>query len=283
MNILVVGGDTQGAWQMRGVQLGKAIGARVTAMPSKRDWSWADLVVLVKRAAMLWHAQTVRLKVPVVWDALDFWDQPKHNSLPVEDLKWQALTIRKNAGATTIICATRAMADDLGGLYLSHHCRLGLTPQPIKAKATSVGYDGQRKYLSRWFKALEKSCAELGLTFVVNPAHVGDVDVLVSFRDGRWDGEVCQRWKSGVKYVNAIVAGRPILSQRCAAQAELSPIGAVIDSPGQLTDALRSLISRDVREGAYEYGQRLHQDFQLSTVARQYAAMLGDIARKKAA
>jgi hypothetical protein len=274
VNILVVGGDTKGAWQMRGRQLGRAMGARVTALPMASDWAWADIAVLVKHAAQSWQEHTRRLTVPVVWDVLDVWAQPEDNQKTQDELVQSVRAIQAAAGVGVIVGATKAMGDDLGGVYLTHHARLDLGPWPIRPKATTVGYDGNKKYLGRWISAVEHACVALGLRFVLSPDDLRDVDVLVSFRDGRWDGWVCRQWKSGVKHVNAIVAGRPILSQASAAQAELDPVGAVIDKPEQVEDALKTLVRTDVRAHAYEQGVKRHREFTLPSVAASYASML---------
>lgn len=282
MNVLIVGADTYGSWQMRGLQLGKAIGARVTLGPSADDWAWADLVVLVKRAAMQFQAHAARFRGPVVWDALDFWTQPEQNGEPIEQRIEQARHVVRTAGVSVTVGATRAMADDLGGVYLSHHCRLGLLPTPPRKQAQVVGYDGQKKYLGLWAKALESSCAELGLRFVVNPPKLSDVDALVSFRDGKWDGEVCRQWKSGVKQVNAICAGRPILSQPSAAQSELVPIGVTIEDVSYLTDALEQITSLNMRESAYQVGRTWYRDFHVDAIAQQYLDILKRAERRAA-
>lgn len=282
MNLLVVGGDTKGAWQMRGVQLGRAMGARVTATPSDKDWAWADRVVLVKRAAACWDGQARRLKVPVIWDVLDCWAQPEQNGESRECHVDQVRRIAKAAGVSLLICATRAMADDLGGVYLPHHCRQGLAPAPPRGRTHVVGYDGHKKYLGRWLPALGQACASLGLRFVINPPDLRGVDVLVSFRDGRWDGWACRQWKSGVKHVNAIVAGRPMLSQPSAAHDELMPIGTVIEDVDQVRDALVVLMRRDVRDEAYRTGLIWANEFQVTTIAGRYADLLQQAGRRAA-
>jgi hypothetical protein len=282
MKILVVGGDTKGAWQMRGVQLGRAIGARVTAEPGVSDWAWADVVVLVKRAAMMWQAQAQQCRVPVIWDALDFWAQPEDNAKPREALISDAIRISRSVGASKIICATQAMAADLGGVYLPHHGRAGMTPIPPRTMARVVGYDGTPKYLGRWRAELEATCASLGLTFVVNPPDLHDVDVFVSFRDGRWDGWVCRQWKSGVKHVNALLAGRPIVSQPSAAAHELYQVSETVESQEELTDRLKSVLPLSVREDAYQRGRAMADTYAIDTIARDYLTVLRDVARRAA-
>ncbi len=282
VNILIVGSDSRGSWQMRGVQLGRVLGARVTLTPTAADWKWADVVVLVKRAAIQWAKESSRVCVPVVWDVLDFWDQPEDNALPLSVLTTRVKEIQQLAGVSMLIGATKAMADDIGGRYLTHHCHIDLTPTPTRLIARSAGYDGTKKYLGRWAKALQHSCESLGLTFVVNPTDVRDVDVLVSFRDGQWDGDICRRWKSGVKHVNALVAGRPILSHASAAQDELMPIGAVVESVDRLTDALSLVVSEEVRQAAYRTALRWQADFQVDAVAHRYLDMLTHAPRRAA-
>lgn len=281
MNILMVGVGS-GSWQMRGVQLGGAIGARVTASPRPSDWAWADLVVLVKRAAMRWQVQARRLTVPVVWDVLDFWAQPEDNHLTRDDMIAKVRAVQQAAGVTALIGATGAMAADIGGVYLPHHCRLGLQPAPIREKAEVVAYEGQRKYLGRWAKALEQSCDALGLRFVVNPPNIRDADVLVSFRDGKWDGWACRRWKSGIKHVNAIVSGRPIVSQPAAARDELRPFGLVIETPAGLTEAISAASARECRADVYEYSLKAAGAYQLYQRSIAYADILEEVARRAA-
>ena len=282
MNILVVGADTKGSWAMRGVQLGGEIGARVTVKPNALDWAWAEIVVLVKRAAVRWGAQAQRAGVPVVWDVLDFWAQPEENGLSRDEMIAKVKWIQQQAGVTALIGATRAMAADIGGVYLPHHCRLWLQPAPIRVAAAVVAYEGQRKYLGRWAKALESSCAALGLRFVVNPHDIREADVLVSFREGRWDGWACRQWKSGIKHVNAMVAGRPIVCQASAAWDDFRPVGMFIDNIEALTEALRLSLLPEVREEAYEYACRTAVTYQLSAVALEYADILRQVARRAA-
>jgi len=282
MNVLMIGAG-KGSWAMRGVQLGRAIGARVTTVPTHQDWSWADLVVLVKRAAVQWANEAKACSVPVVWDALDFWAQPEHNQDSRESLIAHADSIKVAAGVSLVIGATKAMAEDLGGVYLPHQCRVNLQATPIKAKADMVGYDGAKKYLGSWGPALEHACGSLGLEFVVNPADLRDVDVFVSFRDGKWDGWVCRQWKSGVKHVNAITAGRPMVSQLSAGYAELKPCGATAESQADLVSLLQMACEPAVRQHAYELGRQRSREFRLDTIAAQYLCILERAAERRAA
>ncbi len=278
MNILMAGGDTKGSWQMRGLQLGKALGARCTSSPSADDWKWADLVVLVKRAAIMWAEQARACGKPVVWDVLDFWAQPEDNQKTREELIAQVRQIQQSCGAGLLIGATRAMAEDIGGVYLPHHSRIGLTPTPPRSKAEVVAYEGNQRYLGAWRQRLDEACASIGLRFVVNPDDLREADVLVSFRDGKWDGWACRQWKSGVKHVNAIASGRPMVCQPSAAREETFPAGCLVTDAEQLTGRLKAVAFGDMREFAYQEHVERASDFTVQAIAKQYLGILQNVA-----
>lgn len=279
--VLIVGGD-KGSWQIRGRQLGRAIGATVTSRPTDPAWSRAELVVLVKRAIDEWGTLAKVLGKRIVWDALDFWAQPDENGLLREALIAKARHICDQYRPYGLICATQAMADDLGGVYLPHHSRPGLVARPIRQTAKIVAYEGTPKYLGSWRKTLETVCAKLGLTFVINPQNLADADTVVALRGEQWDGAVCRRWKSGVKYVNAIAAGRPVITQASAAWDELQPSGCLVERSDELEHALHSLLPADVRQRCFAETQRLAPRYTLVNVAHHYREILQDCARRAA-
>src|SRR3954470_6084579 len=86
MNVLIVGSG-KGSWQVRGLQLGQAIDARMRTSPRDGDLEWADVVVCVKRALFQWADTIHAFKKPIVWDALDFWNQPEQNGLSEVDAR----------------------------------------------------------------------------------------------------------------------------------------------------------------------------------------------------
>src|ERR1043166_2595503 len=109
MNILIVG-TGKGSWAIRGIQLGAAIGARVVSDPSQAAIQWSDVGVLVKRAGLKWAKTVHALGKPIVWDALDCWQQPRDHRFTEEQacawLKSQIAAIRPDV----TIGATEAMA-----------------------------------------------------------------------------------------------------------------------------------------------------------------------------
>jgi hypothetical protein len=274
-------GSGKGAWQIRGVQLGAALGARVVHAPSEADWRWADLVVLVKRAGAMYAAQAHRFGVPIVWDALDFWRQPGDNHLSEADarrlLAQQIETIRP----ALTIGSTRAMTAAAEGVYLPHHGWPGLTPTPARDEVQVVAYQGGEVFLGRWRQVLEAACQRRGWRFVVNPTDLRDADILVAFRDGQWDGWMCQEWKSGVKIVNAIAAGRPIITQASAAAREVGYLGTSI-LHGDRIDVWFDLWAGAETRAAVVM-DAIEQSRPMSIVAAQYAAILADVRDRCAA
>lgn len=281
-NILVVGTNGHGSFQVRGHQLGAAIGARVTTKPTSTDWSWADVVVLIKHAALQFGEQANRARVPLIWDVLDFWQQPEENEASIADLVRQVHRVRDAVGIQTLIGATQQMAQDIGGVCLPHHSRPGLSPAPIRAESKVIGYEGQGKYLGPWLSILEKACAVLGAEFVVNPEDLRELDVVVSFRGGKWDGAICRQWKSGVKCVNALAAGRPVLSQPCAALEEIGVTGALVDDPATMPAQLQRLMNPEFRQAAYEHSVIHAAAFSLETIAGRYRSIIDTTVRAAA-
>lgn len=273
MNVLIVGSG-HGSWAMRGVQLGSAIGARVRGEPTPEDFAWADLVVLVKRAIYSWADAVKHRGLPLVWDALDFWEQPLHNAWSREEHLANIAGIILAYHVDQAICATQAMADDIGGIYLPHHSRLNLEPRPPESDVRIVGYDGTPKYLGQWRAALEQACARLGLSFVVNPNDLSTVDIFVAFRDGKWDGWACRQWKSGVKYANAIVQGRPMLTTNCAAWREIPAEGDIVATATEIEPRLTELSRYDYRLGVWTRTRARVPEFSLATAAARYRQIL---------
>lgn len=276
MNVLMVGSG-KGSFEMRGVQLGAAIGARVTSAPTSADWQWADLVVLVKRAAAAFCAQAHAAGVPIVWDAVDFWSQPYDNT--ADETRAKALLAAQIAAIRPVLTigSTQAMAAACGGAYLPHHSWRGLIPVQPREHVSQVGYQGNPVYLGRWRAALIKACTARGWQFVTigqDVKAVWEADILVSFRDGPWDGWMCREWKSGVKLANAIAAGRPIVTQPSAAAREIAPPGWTVDAEPMLDHAFDALTTRHARSLAYDACVAAAPPLRLPAIAEQFRALL---------
>jgi hypothetical protein len=278
VNILVLGHSAKpGSWDIRGKQLGAALGARVTSTPSPDDWRWADLCIVVKRSEPRFGPDARAAGVPIVWDALDCWRQPAENGLDeVAARQTLAAHLRVIRPALTI-GATQAQADAACGVYLPHHSRPGLEPAPARERVEVVAYEGNAAYLGRWLETVSLACAKRGWRFVVNPPDLREADILVALRDGPWDGWMCREWKSGVKLVNAIAAGRPVITQHSAAVREIQPPGSVIETAADLEQALDSWAPLDWRAQAVADGRDLAPRYRLDRIAEDYRRIVAQV------
>ncbi len=248
--------------------------ARVTSAPSDGDWSWADVIVLVKRAIVTFGRQAEASSKPVVWDALDFWAQPSQNGVSETHARALLSSQLRASRPTLVIGATKAMATAAGGVYVTHHGHQSMQPTDARQECRVVGYEGNALYLDAWRAPLEAACQRRGWTFTVNPPGLSACDILVALRGGPWDGWICREWKSGVKLVNAILAGRPVLTQDCAAARELAPAGSILESQGQLDEAFDHWAPADRRRSVVEASLTRAADFSLDTLARAYLGHL---------
>lgn len=281
MNVLIVGSG-KGSWEMRGQQLGAAIGARVLSAPVEADWKWADLAVLVKKAGERWAPLAKRFNVPVVWDAVDFWAQPFQNSLGEDAAKALLRATALRIGGA-FLGSTNAMANVIqGGQFLPHHSWRGLEPQAPRKESGGllVAYQGNAIYLGSWRPALERACAARGWRFAIaDQSHdigreLWRADILVAFRDGPWDGWMCRHWKSGVKIANAIAAGRPIITQTCAAAHEAYGPVTQVDDAETLESALDYWAAPTARQEAYEMCLPIAPTLRLPAIAERFRGIL---------
>ncbi len=279
MNVLMLGVG-QGSFEVRGRQMGVALNARVSSAMTSLDW--ADVVVLIKRADPKWADEARRAGKPVVWDALDFWQQPDQNHLSPD----AALSLLHEQIARyrpdLVIGATQAMASAANGVYLPHHARPGLVPAPVRESITTVAYEGTKKYLGRWAADAEFACTKRGWQFVINPPDLRDADLILACRDGNHDGWICRQWKSGVKIVNAIAAGRPVIGQPCAAWRELAPEGTLVDSPSELDAAFDQWTDRAERARVSRVSSMRWPTWALHNVAATYREVLHRVALRQA-
>lgn len=280
MNILMIGSG-KGVWEIRGKQLGAVLGARVVEAPSRDDFAWASVVVLIKRASVAYAQQAQARGVPVVWDPVDAWSQPAQNTLSeTEATAWLQREIAARRPMLTM-GATQAMAAAAGGggVYLPHHHLVGLQAAPVRERIELVVYDGRPEYLGRWARALDEACRARGWRFAINPPDLSQADLFVAFRDGPWDGYMPREWKSGVKVLNAIAAGRPILSQDMASMREIRPFGHTrVEFMADLDEALDAWRDPDTRQAVADWCRDEVSRYTVQAVARQYQQILEAVA-----
>lgn len=240
MNVLVTGNGRSGSFQIRGVQLGREIGATVLA--NAIDIGPFDLAVVVKRPPADLLRRIHEADVPLVWDIVDAWPQPHGNDWSRDEcMTWLRAMIRQVRPAG-IVAATRAMAADCAEfgvpvLALPHHARPGLQPAQIRPAVQCVGYEGGAQYVRRWGQALAEECAARRWAWMVNPDSLSECDIVVAVRDQ--NGYAPRHWKSNVKLANAQAAGVPIICNREAGYTETAAGGVLFaDDRDELEAAL---------------------------------------------
>lgn len=273
MHLLITGRGTSGSWSIRGQQLGQALGA--TVLPNALDVSPYDVAVLVKRPTADLLERLRQAKVRIVWDVVDSYPQPVGNEWKKDRcLNWleEMIKMIRPAG---IVAATRAMAQDCEGfgvpvLALPHHARPGLRQNPIRPLKV-LGYEGGEQYLGRWMPVIRRQCAARGLEFVINPADVADVDILLALRE--CDGYAPRNWKSNVKLANAQGNGTPVICNREAGYLETASGGEHwADDESELAAALDALTPTDARRSAAQVLRAAAPE--IDSIAATYIAWL---------
>jgi hypothetical protein len=284
MRILVTGRGTSGSWQVRGVQLGKAIGATVSPNASDLEIRAHDLVILVKRPTPQLLERIHQARKPLVWDQVDSWPQPEGNRWARgECMAWlehQVKTI-KPAG---IVAATQEMAFDCGWgapdqtklLWLPHHSRSGQDANPIREQVQTVGYEGGLQYLEGWLPHIERQCATRGWRFHVAPKRLADLDIVLALRTDT--GYAPRNWKSAVKAANAMGTGTPIIACREGGYLEVDNGGMRwADTPLELSRAFDELTPKDARAAAAARLKLQAPFVALDRLAKEYARWLETI------
>lgn len=252
MNILVTGkGGDAGSWKCRGEQLGEALGATVKPMAAVSDCLNCDLAIVVKRTP---HAVMQALRTTHkrwVFDAVDFYPQPCDWERD-EAIRWVKRCIGE-LNPTAVIWPNRRMREDCDdgrpGIVLKHHHRPGIRRNPIREEIAAVGYEGDPRYLADWHTILAGECRKRGWQFVVNPANLADVDVVVAFRGGQFAGYVPKHWKSNVKLANAHGSGTPFIGQReCGYVETASGCEYWADNTKSLRTSFDWLLAQSTRE-----------------------------------
>ena len=272
MNILVTGRGTSGSWQVRGLQLGHAIGAIV--QPQANSFKGVDLVVLVKRPTPDILNRIRQRGLPLVWDAVDAWPQPQGNSWTEQQAKDWLYREIDTIKPVAIVAATQQMADDINGmptLTLPHHGRTGQGMNPIREKIQRIGYEGSEKHLGRWSHDLAQECRKRGIEWVVNPQKLTDLDIVIAVREAT--GYAPMNWKSNVKLANAQITGTPCILAKEAGYVETASGGEMwADDMQSVSRAIDYLEPRTRRLAASSLLKS--KDVTIQTIASKYKRWL---------
>jgi hypothetical protein len=218
VNLLFTGRGGNGSWTVRGEQVGAALGATVKPKATRADFDACDAAVVVKRVPDALLKDLRASGKPWAFDCVDFYPQPASAAWgPAESIKWVMKSIDE-LDPTAVLWPNERMRRDCDngdrpGFVLRHHARPQQLPNPIREKVRRVGYEGRPDYLGEFLYFLDVACRRRGWEFVVNPSSLSEIDIVVAFRNGRWDSYSTKHWKSNVKLANAHATGTPFIGQ----------------------------------------------------------------------
>jgi hypothetical protein len=219
-----------------------------------------------------------------VWDVVDAWPQPEGNNWEASQaMRWLSGMINEIRPAA-MVAATAKMAEDIATvfkgpvLWLPHHARPGLNPQPVRPHVRTIGYEGGFQYLGRWYDHITRWCGRHHVEFAARseftPAEYHSLDIVLALRD--FNGYPARNWKSNVKLANAQAAGLPCVVSHergyleMVTGAEKFVLGS--DRHELLYQALDSLLPYDVRLVAQ--AQHAAHTVQLERIAKSYREWL---------
>lgn len=279
MKILTTGKGTSGSWQVRGVQLGGAVGKAIPKA-SLEECQKADIIVFVKRNThIFFYDNMLGSGKPWVWDLVDLYPQPECSSWDRDRaIEWAKIKINGNK-PYGIIYPNRKMMEDVGipGTVIYHHCRPNAPINPIREKVRIVGYEGGLQYLGKWRGLIESECKRRGWRFRTDiPLH--EMDIVVAFRDDC--GYVQKSWKSNIKLANAHGTGTPFVGNSESGYDEtLTGYERFIFHPKQLAWAFDELEPYETRKMISE--RFLKNTITLESCASQLKAYCETILRNQ--
>lgn len=213
MRILVTGKGSAASWNIRGEQIGAELGATVKPQATLADMRAHDVILVVKRVPDDMIVSLRKCGRPWVYDIVDAYPQRMNEPWQrAQSIRW----LRDWLGLlrpTSVIWPTERMQIDGGGggSVIYHHARPGIALNPIRSTLGIVGYEGSLRYIERWQSLILAECQRRGMTFLINPSRMADVDVVLAVRDPQWRGYPSQHWKSQVKLANAQASGTPFI------------------------------------------------------------------------
>lgn len=212
MKLLVTGRGTSGSWQIRGKQLGEAIGAHIA--PRASNFRGYSPIIVVKRLNDELLGALRQQKRKWIWDMVDCW--PQSQFIPGmargDAIHWLQQEIQDKRPDAIVFSTHRMLIDSHWAgpaLVLPHHAWPKYTRSiTVHPDIRFVGYEGSERYLGKWMMLLEEECTHRGWQFHMNQGLEG-CDIGIALRDPL--DYASQNWKSNCKLANMQVLGLPAI------------------------------------------------------------------------
>lgn len=275
MKILITGRGGAASWTIRGEQIGHALGATVKPHATLADMRAHDVILVIKRVPDDMLQSLHRCGRPWVYDIVDAYPQkPGAPMTKSECLRWLHDWLGLLKPSSVIWPTERMMLDgDRGGHVVYHHARPGIEANPVRKSLGVIGYEGSVRYIAAWQSHILAECQRRGLTFLINPTRMADVDVVLAVRDTQWRSYATQHWKSNVKLANAQASGTPFIGHLESGYFETkSDAEYWAENPAEISTALDWMTERDARGEIHarmrSVGRHLTVDWMASQVRR---------------
>jgi hypothetical protein len=251
VRILVTGkGGPRGSWQIRGIQLGEAVGAEVFPAAEMAEIRPADLVVVVKRIPPRMLDCLRASGRRWVLDLVDGWPQPAGNGWSREQAISWLRTRLETLAPTAVVFPTSQMWKDSGwpgpAIVLPHHAWPKYRQRAVAGSVQRVGYEGAEGYLGAWHAVVTGECRRRGWEFVVN-GDLATCDIGLALRDV--SGYPARAWKANTKLANLQALGIPAI---CSPETSYREFGAgaesFVETQAQLADAFDLWSDHGARE-----------------------------------
>ncbi|MEM7547661.1 MAG: hypothetical protein AAF367_19210 [Pseudomonadota bacterium] len=282
---------------MRGEQIAACRASWASTLDlTPTDLNGVDAVVVVKRTTPETLSMIKSYGIPLIYDPLDFWRQPKSRLRP----RSRAQRMRSVAEVgplfrahfarydpDLVICVTRKMAAGIASLgcrteVIYHHAdpRLPDMTEYQRQRADTgrdktLLYFGNQAFLREWSGRIDAAARSLGARFVTLDSGKGSyhdppvADAMIAVRGGRDGCWISRAWKSNVKAATAAALGLPLVAWREAAYEETAPEAHWFDDETSLKAAIAAALSPDARTVA--------QRFPVEAAADRFEAVIADL------
>ncbi len=275
MRLLFTGKTESGTFIMRGQQIAAQHPSWRAALGiTANELHGFDAVVVVKEVLPDVLATIKLYGIPLIYDAVDFWEQPKglfrrrsaaQQLTRADDARAYFRPFFQQLNPNLTICVTQEMSKVLADLVshtevIYHHSdpRLPIAEayrQVSRSESEKrVLYFGKRRFLKEWGRTARRACAANGAELVAQNVtkrtfgHPAAADAMLAVRGGRDGCWLSRSWKSNVKAATAARLGLPLVAWPEASYLETAPNALWFTNESELVDAIRVALAAERHE-----------------------------------